>query len=75
MEAVMAYSSLAALADRRITEGEDPEGLVHRLFYPANYEDGRAYDLSTSISLAEYQRGGYTESYRTLAEVAAGCWD
>lgn len=63
--------SLAAQAAERIERGEAPEDLVHRIFYP----DGEAYALSSSISVGDYQRNGYTESYRTLEEVALGCWD
>lgn len=67
---------LAAQADRRIGDGEDPEGFVHRLYYPSDYEDGRAYSLSTSLTPQEYFNSrGLAESYRTLSEVAAGCWD
>ena len=68
-------TSLAAEADRRIVDGEDPESLVHRLVYREDDDSDEFYELSSSISLADYQRGGYTETYRTLRAVADGCWD
>ena len=66
---------LSVEAYQRIVGGEDPEGLVHRLFYPRDYEGGRAYALSSAITLTDYQSGGHVETYATLAEVASGCWD
>ena len=54
-------------ARKRIEAGEDPRALVH-------IADNR--ELSSSISLEDFQRGGYVSTYKTLEEVASsGCWD
>ena len=54
-------------AQHRINAGEDPQTMVH-------ITDSR--ELSSGITLEQYQRGGYTSAYKTLAEVAAsGCWN
>lgn len=61
--------AVAEEAQRRIDDGEDPSRLVHPLTDP----DGDIWDISSSISIAEYQKGGYISTYFTLQEVASGC--
>ena len=58
-------------ARARIESGEDPDGLVHILYYPADYAPDEIQGLSSAITLAEYQSGGYTSRYYTLAELAS----
>ena len=52
------------IARESIAFGEDPEGLVHVIHF-----DG-GITLSSSISLEDYQRGGYTSVYYTLGYLA-----
>jgi hypothetical protein len=54
-------------AKRRILAGEDPQGLVH-IIWGGEAPSG----LSSTLTLVEYQRGGYTSTYFTLEEVANG---
>ncbi len=54
-------------AQHRINAGEDPQALVH---ITGNRE------LSSSITLEQYQSGAYISAYKTLKEVAtSGCWN
>jgi hypothetical protein len=54
-------------AQARINEGEAPEALVH-------ITDNQ--ELSSSITLEQYQSGAYISTYKTLKEVAStGCWN
>ena len=54
-------------AQARINDGEAPEALVH-------ITDNR--ELSSSITLEDYQTGKYISTYKTLKEVAStGCWN
>ena len=64
----------AAEAAERIAAGESPEAMVHLMWSPEQYE-GQSDDelfagLSSSISLTQLQRGGYTERYWELGAVA-----
>jgi hypothetical protein len=55
------------VAQHRINMGEDPQALVH-------ITNDRV--LSSSISLEDYQKGGYVSTYKTLKEVVStGCWN
>lgn len=62
----------ATEARARIQAGEDPQGLVHVLYYPADYEPGEdeIQGLSTALP-ANADLSGYTSCYYTLAELAA----
>ena len=59
------------IAREMISAGEHPQGLVHVLYYPADYElaeDG-IQGLSTALH-PDTDRGGYSATYYTLAELA-----
>lgn len=60
----------AAIASARIAEGEDPDGMVHILFYPADAGLEGIQGLSTALP-AGSSLAGYTERYYTLGELAA----
>ena len=59
-------------AQARIAAGDDPRGLVHVLYYPADYPPGgnEIQGLSTALP-AGADLSGYTSHYFTLAELAA----
>lgn len=57
-------------AKSRILAGEDPQGLVHVIYFPADYEQGEIQGLSTALS-ADADLSGHTSRYYTLAELAA----
>lgn len=62
-------------ARARIRAGEDPQGLVHVQYFPADYWPGRndIQGLSTALP-PDSDLSGYISHYYTLAELAAP-WD
>ena len=62
------------IAREMIDAGENPQGLVHVLYYPSDYElseDG-IQGLSTPLPPeTDISRGGYSATYYTLAELSA----
>lgn len=64
----------AEIAASRIANGTSPSGLVHVLHFPR--DDPRSRDdiqgLSSTITPAEYARGGYSEVYYSL-DYIVGC--
>ena len=68
------HKQASVVAAARIASGEDPQGLVHVLYYPADYAPGEdeIQGLSTALPAdTDLSRGGYTAGYFTLAELAA----
>ena len=59
MSAILKASRAARAA---IAAGDSPDDLVHLM------DDG---SLSSPITLADYQRGGYTSTYYRLGDIAA----
>lgn len=58
-------------AQWRIANGHDPKGLVHIMYYPADYYayDEKIMGLSTPLP-AGSSLSGYTEQYYTLEQLA-----
>lgn len=53
-------------AQDRIAEGESPDNMVHFI------DDNPARGLSSGLTRAELQRGGYTAHYMRLGDIAEG---
>lgn len=65
----------AEIAAERIVAGEPADALVHVIWNPRR-DSSKSYDelfsgLSSSITLEQFLRGGYANSYYELAEVAS----
>ena len=54
-------------AQERIDSGEAPSSLVHEIWH----SNESYYGLSSSITVEDYQRGGYTSRYYSLRELAS----
>lgn len=61
------FGTNSYFAQLAIHNGKDPETMHHLL------ADGDSW--SSGISRDDYLKGGYTSSYKSLAEIAQGCWD
>ena len=59
-----AWRAIAAEAARRVAEGESPDARVHCI------DDNPARGLSSGLTPAELQRGGYTSPYYRLGDLA-----
>jgi hypothetical protein len=62
MTAMSAILKAARAARAAIAAGDSPDHLVHLM------DDG---SISSPITLADYQRGGYTSTYYRLGDIAA----
>ncbi len=62
----------AILAAQEIDKGADPDSMVHILYYPDNYKEceDSIQGLSTPISYDDWVKGGYTNKYYRLADLA-----
>lgn len=60
------------LASQAIVAGADPQGMVHILYYPDNYQEceDSIQGISTPISYENWRKGGYTCKYYQLSELA-----
>lgn len=56
-------------AQWRISQGQDPKGLVHIMYYPDNLYPNKIMGLSTALP-AGSDLSGYIERYYTLEQLA-----